>query len=385
MFKPLKTKEYTTRKIPISRALQRLGLASSGFKTPTSRQISQKNENFGTSKSKTPNRSGLSTGLRENCRSVSPLIPSDELSQYEITETLGKGAYGLVKLATLKRTGEKFAVKIYEKSRLTDPTKRANVNREISILKKLSHQNIISLEKMHENSECVYLFTDFVPGTSLFTFLSSQPGKKLTENNCKLIFKQVISAISYCHSLKISHRDIKLENILIHNKEIKLIDFGFAIANQAKCRTFCGTPSYMAPELVNRDEYSPFSVDIWALGVLLFAMLSGKFPFHEKIESTLYASIRSGKYNIPESVSENAKDLVGLMLCVNAEKRGNAEQILKHKWFIEEQLDKSVIKYMIRLGHDGKGIEEAVLDKTSFLSVIYDRICLRKFRGELAL
>ena len=262
MFKPLKAKEYIACKSPISRALQRLGMTSSGFKTPTSKNSAQRNENIGIINNKSLNKSINQGGLRENCRSASPIVVNDELSQYEITETLGKGAYGLVKLATKKKTGEKFAVKIYEKSRLTDPTKRANVNREISILKKIHHTNTISLVKMIENSECVYLFTEFVPGCSLYTFLSKQPGKKLSENTCKVIFKQVVSAIDYCHSVKISHRDIKLENILIHNSQIKLIDFGFAILNQSRCRTFCGTPSYMAPELVNREEYSPYSVDI---------------------------------------------------------------------------------------------------------------------------
>ena len=383
MYRPLKPKEYAARKTPISRALQRLGMTSSGVRTPSSRCSAQRNENLGISRIKTMNTSSIQPGLRENCRSVSPIITVDDLSQYEITEILGKGAYGLVKLATFKKTGEKFAVKIYEKTRLTDPTKRANVNREISILKKIHHTNTISLVKMIENSEYVHLFTEFVPGSSLYSYLSKQPCKKLNETTCKSIFKQIIGAINYCHSIKISHRDIKLENILINNKEVKLIDFGFAIANQTKSRTFCGTPSYMAPELVNRDEYSPFAVDIWALGVLLFAMLCGKFPFHEKHENSLYAAIRTGRYEIPDSVSESAKELICLMLCVNSEHRGNSEQILRHRWFNEEQVDKTVIRYMIKLGHDPKGIEEAVMDKTSFLSVIYDRICLRKFKGEL--
>ena len=112
-------------------------------------------------------------------------------------------------------------------------------------------------------------------------------------------------------------------------------------------------------------------------------MLSGKFPFHEKIENSLYASIRTGRYDIPETVSDNAKELISLMLCVNSEKRGNTEQILNHKWFNEEQIDKTVIRYMIKLGHDPKGLEEVVLDKNSYLSIIYDRICLRKVRGEI--
>ena len=260
MYKPLKPNLNSSKKTPISRALERLGKSSLGFKTPNSKH--PKNENISIVKNKTLNKSSIHSVLRENCRSVSPIIRCDDLSFYEIAETLGKGSYGLVKLAVSKQTGEKFAVKIYEKSRLTDSVKRANVNREISILKKLNHPNSINLIKMIENTENVYLFTEFVPGCSLFTHLNKQIGKKLTENSCKLIFKQIISAIDYCHSLKVSHRDIKLENILIHNNHIKIIDFGFAIANQPRCRTFCGTPSYMAPELVNREEYSPFSVDI---------------------------------------------------------------------------------------------------------------------------
>ena len=112
-------------------------------------------------------------------------------------------------------------------------------------------------------------------------------------------------------------------------------------------------------------------------------MLCGKFPFHEKIESSLYAAIRHGKYEIPAFLSDNAKELISIMLCVNSDKRGNTEQILKHKWFNEELVDKTIIRYMIKLGHDHNGIDEAVLDKSSYLSVIYDRMCLRKLRGEI--
>jgi serine/threonine protein kinase len=383
MFRPLRPKEAVGHKSPISRALNRLGITSTGFKTPSSRNTPTRNENQGMVRNVNLNKSSINCGLRENRRSISPVPAKDDLDSYELSEILGKGAYGLVKLGIAKRTGEKFAVKIYEKTRLSDPVKRGNVNREISILRKLSHTNIIGLVKMIENTEAVYLFTEFVPGCSLYSFITRSQAKKLAEPQCKLIFKQIVSAIAYCHSLKISHRDIKLENILIHNSQIKLIDFGFAIANQSKCRTFCGTPSYMAPELVNRDEYSPFSVDIWALGVLLYAMLCGKFPFHEKVESALYAAIRAGKFEIPANVSEDAKDLICKMLCVNAEQREGTEGILKHRWFKEEKVDRSVVNYMIKLGHDAKGIEEAVLDKTNYLSVIYDRMCFRKLKGEL--
>lgn len=383
MYRPLKAKEYIASKSPISRALNRLGITSSGFKTPNNRNTSTRNENSGIVKSINLTKSIVQKGLRENCRSISPVPLSDDLSQYDITETLGKGAYGLVKLATLKRTGEKFAVKIYEKSRLVDPSKRANVNREISILKRISHSNIISFGKMIENSENVYLFTEFVPGTSLFTYLTKHTGKKISESICKSLFRQVVLAIDYCHNLKIAHRDVKLENILIYNNQIKLIDFGFATVNQAKCRTFCGTPSYMAPELVNRDEYSPFAVDIWALGVLLYAMLCGRFPFAEKVESSLYASIKTGKYEMPAHLSENAKEIISIMLCINVELRPNTAEVLAHQWFNEESIDRSVIRYMVKLGHDPKGIDEAVQDKSSYLSVIYDRLCLKKLRGEV--
>lgn len=382
MFKPLNSKDYASRKSPISRVLIRLGMNSTGFKTPNARKPPQRNENQCMNKNKSLNKSNFHIGLRENCRSVSPIV-TDELHQYEITETLGKGAYGLVKLALEKSTGIKHAVKIYEKSRLTDTAKRANVNREIVILKKIKHPNVISFIKMIENKDCVYLFTEFVPGTSLYAYLSKQSGKKLPENTCKLIFKQIIGAVSYCHSLKVSHRDIKLENILIYNNQAKLIDFGFAIANQAKCRTFCGTPSYMAPELVNHEEYSPFSVDIWALGVLVYTMLCGKFPFSEKAENSLYASIRSGKFEMPNGLSESAKEIITLMLCVDPEKRSTTEQLIKHRWFSEEVIDKHIIRHMVKLGHDPRGIDEAVLDKSSYLSVIYDRFCITKSRGEI--
>lgn len=142
---------------------------------------------------------------------------------------------------------------------------------------------MIKLHDVLETSRQVYLVMEIVKGNSLAQFLKERTGRRMDELEAKKVFKQLLSAIDYIHSKNIVHRDIKLDNITIDSKtkKIKLVDFGlscFASRNK-KVRTFCGTPSYMAPELVLKQEHDPFMADMWASGVCIFTMLSGVFPF----------------------------------------------------------------------------------------------------------
>ncbi|EGR31872.1 hypothetical protein IMG5_100210 [Ichthyophthirius multifiliis] len=166
-------------------------------------------------------------------------------------------------------------------------------------------------------------------------YLKQQITNKLSEQESRNIFIQLIQAIKYCHNKQIIHRDIKLENILYdpNAQKVKLIDFGFSIAivPGTMLNIFCGTPSYMAPEIVNKQDYS-FSVDIWALGILLFKILNGKFPFKGKNDQDLYKKINECKLDFESDVSLKSRLLIQSILKQNPDDRININQILENDW-----------------------------------------------------
>ena len=156
------------------------------------------------------------------------------------------------------------------------------------------------------------------------------PQRRVGELQCRKMFKQIAEGVDYLHSINVAHRDIKLDNILIDDKAgIKIIDFGFSVlsAPAQKLKIFCGTPSYMAPELTQKREYEGKAVDMWALGVLIFVMLTGTFPFRGNSESELYARIQRGNFTVPDYLSREAKKVISALLEVNSKKRITAREV----------------------------------------------------------
>lgn len=243
----------------------------------------------------------------------------------------GQGSYAVVKLAREKRTGQKFAIKTYEKFKLYDATRRRNVKREISLLQDLDHPNIIKLHHTIENTTQINLVMEMGGQTSLHSYLKSKLGRRIDEQDAKPVFKQIVQGMKYLHGRNIAHRDIKLDNILLdEEKRIKIIDFGFSvlIEKDKTMSTFCGTPSYMAPELANKKDYNGSEVDVWAMGVVLYAILAGKFPFKGENDRDLYKKIARGTYQKIPDVSAEANALIGRMLRVNPQERPTAAQVI---------------------------------------------------------
>lgn len=194
-----------------------------------------------------------------------------------------------------KRTGVNYAMKSYTKAKLNDAHRKESVRKEIEILKNLDHPNIIKLQQTIDTPGQVSLYYSYLltiiklhlmleygGNISLQSYLKSQPQKRLAESDVKIIFKQLAEGLDYIHRNNVVHRDLKLENILLDSdKNVKIIDFGFSAETQKNkpMNIFCGTPSYMAPELVTRKYYFGHLVDIWALGISLYVLLCGYFPF----------------------------------------------------------------------------------------------------------
>ncbi len=259
-----------------------------------------------------------------------------KIENYILGKELGKGSFALVRLSINKITKEKFAIKIYPKFNLLNFEKRNTVKNEISVLKQLDHENIMKLYEVIDTPKNLYLILEYINGISLTEYMKNISGMKIKEDKCKKIFYQIVNAINYCKSKNIYHRDIKLENILLINEKlVKIIDFGFSI----KCpkntyqKFLCGTPNYMSPEIINKHNYIPEYSDIWSLGVLLFIMLTGTFPFKANTEEVLCKKVNKGEFIIPKFLSQKCHDLIKKMLVFEPNKRISTETILCHEWF----------------------------------------------------
>ena len=259
------------------------------------------------------------------------------IDDYIISTELGIGSYAEVKLGIHKKTKKKYAIKIYDKNLVNDEDKKYTIKNEIFILKQLNNDNIMKLYDVIETNRHLYLIMEYIDGISLLEYIQRKKARRIDESTCKIFFRQIVQAILYCQSRNICHRDIKLENILIVNDSIiKLIDFGFGI----KCNRdeyqefFCGTVYYMPPEIVNKQKYIPFYSDIWSLGVLLFTMVFGNFPFRAKKEEKLFELITEGNLIFPKDieVSDEVKNLISKMMVIKPSKRISLESILEDPW-----------------------------------------------------
>jgi tRNA A-37 threonylcarbamoyl transferase component Bud32 len=256
-----------------------------------------------------------------------------KLESYSIIKSLGRGAYAVVKEAYGKSSKKKCAIKIYEKYKVSHFDKKRAINNEIKLLTEIVHPNIALLYEAIETPNQVLLIMEYFHGMTLNAYAKSKRFRRLNEAELKKIFRQLLSSVHHCHQRNICHRDLKLDNVLI-NKEgiVKLIDFGFSY----KCRenellkVFCGTPAYMSPEIVSKVPYNGKMADMWALGVVLYVLLSGYYPFKASSDSELYCRISKGFYNMPEDLSVNAKQLISNLLVVDPLKRWTAEQALAH-------------------------------------------------------
>ena len=272
----------------------------------------------------------------------------ERIGNYEFIKTIGEGTFGKVKLAIHLPTQEFVAIKILEKSLINDKEELERVEKEIKYLKILNHPNIIQIYEVLSTDKNFYIIMEYVSGGELFTYIVNH--EKLNENEASFFFTQLIYGIKEIHKKKICHRDIKPENLLLTEKKvIKIIDFGLSNEYIDYLTTQCGSPCYAAPEMIRGMKYNGLMIDLWACGIILFAMLCGYLPFDDKDNSIVFRKILQCNLEFPNEneifLSNEAKDLIKRILTPNPLKRITIEEVLCHP-FLKTGLKeyKNVIK-----------------------------------------
>jgi len=303
--------------------------------------------------------------------------PGDEhIGKYRLLKTIGKGNFAKVKLAKHVPTGKEVAIKIIDKTQL-NPGSLQKLFREVRIMKMLDHPNIVKLFQVIETDKTLYLVMEYASGGEVFDYLVLHGRMKEKEARAK--FRQIVSAVQYCHQKKIIHRDLKAENLLLDSEmNIKIADFGFSneFTPGSKLDTFCGSPPYAAPELFQGKKYDGPEVDVWSLGVILYTLVSGSLPFDGTTLRELRERVLRGKYRIPFYMSTDCENLLRKFLVLNPTKRSSLEAIMHDKWMnmgyeFEDELkpyiepkpdlkDPKRIEALVAMGYNRQEIEDSL-------------------------
>ncbi|RNF05471.1 putative serine/threonine protein kinase, partial [Trypanosoma rangeli] len=224
------------------------------------------------------------------------------VGQYVLGKKIGAGSFSTVRLCTDAQS-RKWAVKIIDKARLKHEHMENQMLREVAVMRSLKHENIIDLRDVLESENHYYLVLEYVPGGELFDKIVK--AKRFDESTARHYFHQLIAGVHYCHSRGFAHRDLKPENMLLDaNGTLKISDFGLSNRQQDfLLETVCGTPNYVAPEVLMERGYNGMSADIWSCGVVLYVMLAGHLPFEDRTMNALLAKIERGEYQMVRHVS----------------------------------------------------------------------------------
>lgn len=301
------------------------------------------------------------------------------IGKYKLIKTIGKGNFAKVKLAKHLLTGRDVAIKVIDKKTMT-PSNLSKLMREVRIMKMLHHPNVVQLFEVIETRETLHLVMEYANGGEVFDYLVAHG--RMKENEARVKFRQIVSAVQYMHQKRIVHRDLKAENLLLDSEmNIKIADFGFSneFTPGTKLDTFCGSPPYAAPELFQGKKYDGPEVDVWSLGVILYTLVSGSLPFDGQNLKELRERVLRGKYRIPFYMSTDCENLLKRFLVLNPLKRGVLSNIMNERWmnikheedplipYVEpdplSEIDESRIEKMLTYGYAREEIVNSVANR----------------------
>ncbi|KAJ7392914.1 hypothetical protein OS493_008154 [Desmophyllum pertusum] len=334
----------------------------------------------------------------------SAAFPSQITKHYELRQTIGSGGFAKVKLAVHLLTGEKVAIKVMNKKELGSDLPR--VQREIDAMKNLSQQHVCQLyhviRQMNAYSWSWRCVAVYAPGGELFDYIVAKD--KLKEEEARVFFRQIVSAVAYIHDRGYAHRDLKPENLLLDDDQnIKLIDFGLVAKPRGgmayHLETCCGSPAYAAPELISGFPYHGNEVDLWSMGVLLYALLCGFLPFDDDNTCKLYKLIQKGEYEVPDWLSPGSAKLLSQLLQVNPKRRVTIKQLLNNEWMMKGYA--APVRWTSRIKKD-KPDPDVLLELASYydhpldtmmkkvlewkydeVTAMYFLLCMKKSKGQL--
>ena len=278
-----------------------------------------------------------------------------KIGDYLIKQTIGKGTFSKVKLGINRITNQKVAIKFLDKSKIIEKDDLERIIREMKIYKELSHQNVIKVYEMLDTNKYYMIIMEFYERGELFNYIVENG--RLKEEETAYFFYQLINGIEYIHSKGIAHRDLKPENLLLDKeKKLKIIDFGLSNYFDGKnyLKTPCGSPCYASPEMISKNSYDGFKIDIWAIGIILFACLCGYLPFEDDDNDILFKKIVQCKLEYPNFLSHLSKDIMNKILVTDPMKRITIQQIKNHNFYL---LGKKIYNERFHLDFDDIELE----------------------------
>lgn len=259
------------------------------------------------------------------------------VGKYELGKTLGEGNFAKVKFATNVDTRDAVAIKILNRDHVLRHKMVEQIKREISTMKVIKHPNVVELYEVMASKTKIYMVLELVDGGELFDKIAKHG--RLKENEARKYFQQLINAVDYCHSRGVYHRDLKPENLLLDSYGVlKIADFGLSVFSRqvhedGLLHTACGTPNYVAPEVLTNKGYDGTAADVWSCGIILFVLMAGYLPFDDTNLMNLYKKIQGANFVVPSWFSSGAKKLIKRILDPNPLSRITISEILQDEWF----------------------------------------------------
>ncbi|XP_076926985.1 CBL-interacting serine/threonine-protein kinase 8-like [Bidens hawaiensis] len=270
-----------------------------------------------------------------------------KVGKYEVGRTIGEGTFAKVKFAQNTETGESVAMKLLDRATIIKHKMVDQIKREISIMKLVRHPNVVRLHEVLASRTKIYIILEFITGGELFDKIVHHG--RLSEAESRRYFQQLIDGVEYCHSKGVYHRDLKPENLLLDSQgNLKISDFGLSASpgeGVSILRTTCGTPNYVAPEVLSHKGYNGALADVWSCGVILYVLMAGYLPFDEMDLTTLYDKINKADFSCPSWFPVGAKSLIHRILDPNPETRICIEEIKNDEWFKKNYVPARLLEY----------------------------------------